>query len=86
MYMEIMTAVFAGAFLGGTVMFWLQRKRREWELIKIVKLSEDILNEREIKAADPGGETLYAKAEHCLVRVQEMMQGRRDMAEKAVMR
>lgn len=62
-------------------MYYSQKRQRELE--KITKLAEDILNEREIKAAASGEETLYAKIEHQLVRVQELMQGRKDAAEQS---
>ena len=40
-------------------------------------------NERRVKAAVSGEDTLYAKIENQLIRVQEMMQGRRDVAEQS---
>lgn len=60
-----------------------QRKQREQELNKIIELTHEILNEREIKASASGEETLYARIEHQLVRVQELMQGRKDAAERS---
>ena len=64
-------------------MYCLQRKQREQELNKIIELTHEILNEREIKASASGEETLYARIEHQLVRVQELMQGRKDAAERS---
>lgn len=83
MYIEMIAAVLAGCFTGGAGMFFLQRRHREQELEKVIKLSEDILNEQEIKASESGRETLYSKTEHNLVRVQELMQGKKDEAEKS---
>lgn len=83
MYVEIFIAVLTGFFAGAAGVFHIQRRERKKELEGIVKLTEDILNEREIKAVKPGEETLYSKAEHHLVRVQELWQGRRDAAEKS---
>ena len=83
MCFQVIIAVFAGILLGITVMYCMQRRQREEELRKITKLTEDILKGQEIKAAASGEETLYAKIEHQLVRMQESMQGRRDAAEKS---
>lgn len=83
MYLVIGTSVLLGVVLGAGGMYGLQRRYRGQELKKIVKMAEDILNEKRIEAAASGEETLCAKAEHNLVRVQEVMQGRRDDAEKS---
>lgn len=83
MYLVIGTSVLLGVVLGAGGMYGLQRRYRGQELKKIVKMAEDILNEKRIEAAASGEETLRAKAEHYLVRVQEVMQGRRDDAEKS---
>lgn len=83
MYLVIGTSVLLGVMLGAGGMYGLQRRSRGQELKKIVKMAEDILNEKRIEAAASGEETLCAKAEHYLVRVQEVMQGRRDDAEKS---
>lgn len=80
----IMTiSVLAGGFLGGIGMYCLQRKQREQELKKMIGLTDEILNEREIKASASGEETMYARIEHQLVRIQELMQGRKDAAERS---
>lgn len=83
MCFQVIIAAFTGILLGGGVMYCLQMRQREEELRKITQLTEDILHGQEIKAATSGEETLYAKIEHQLVRVQESMQGRRDAAEKS---
>ncbi len=83
MYFIITISVLAGGLLGSIGMYCLQRKQREQELKKMIWLTDEILNEREIKASASGEETLYARIEHQLVRVQELMQGRRDAAERS---
>lgn len=83
MHVEMIIAILTGLFIGAAGMFYSQRRERRKELEKIVKLTEDILNEREVKAANSGKETLYSKTEHYLIRVQELLQGRRDAAEKS---
>lgn len=77
------TAGMGGLCLGLMGMYFWQIRQRKQELRRITKLTGDILNDRIIKAASSGEETLYAKIEHQLVRVQEQMQGRRDAAEKS---
>lgn len=83
MHVEMIIAILTGFFIGAAGMLCSQRRERRKELEKIVKLTEDILNEREVKAANSGKETLYSKTEHYLIRVQELLQGRRDAAEKS---
>lgn len=83
MHVEMIIAILTGFFIGAAGMLYSQRRERRKELEKIVKLTEDILNEREVKAANSGKETLYSKTEHYLIRVQELLQGRRDAAEKS---
>ena len=83
MYAEIAIVFLTGLFAGALGMFCLQRKYREQELEKIVNLTEDLLNERELKAAECGKETLYSKIEQYFIRIQEMCQGRKDAAEKS---
>lgn len=83
MHWEMIIALFAGMVLGVSGMYCLQRRRREQELQKIIRLAEEILNERDLKASASGEETMYARIEHQLIRVQELMQGRRDEAERS---
>ncbi len=83
MYFIMTISVLAGGLFGSIGMYCLQRKQREQELNKIIELTHEILNEREIKASASGEETLYARIEHQLVRVQELMQGRKDAAERS---
>ena len=79
MYLEIAAAL-TGCFFGAGVMYVRQRKQREQELQKLAGLTEAVLNEQRIEAAASGEETLYAKMENQLVRVQEMLQGRSEAA------
>lgn len=83
MYFIMTISVLAGGFLGSIGMYCLQRKQREQELKKMIGLTDEILNEREIKASASGEETMYARIEHQLVRIQELMQGRKDAAERS---
>lgn len=83
MYFEVILAISAGIFIGAAGIYFRQRRCRQQELQEITKIMEDILNERKVKATVSGEDTLYAKIENQLVRVQEMMQGRRDAAEQS---
>lgn len=83
MYLEMILGSLAGFLGGGAAVYFWQRRRRERELKRLASLAEDILNERRISAADLGQETLYGKAAHRLLRVQEMMQGSRDEARRS---
>lgn len=83
MYLEMIFGSLVGFLGGGAAVYFWQRRRRERELKRLVLLAEDILNERRISTADLGQETLYGKAAHRLLRVQEMMQGSRDEARRS---
>ena len=83
MNLEIVAAILLGLSAGAGMMFWFQRTRRMKELKQLEKLTYDILNEREIQAGAMGEETLYGKIEYELVRVQEILDGRKEEAEKS---
>ena len=83
MVIEITAAVAAGLGIGAGVMYRIQRRQRTQELKEIEKTAEDIMNEQTLQASASGEETLYGRIEHQLVRVQEMLQGRTDEAEKS---
>lgn len=83
MVIEMTAALAAGLCLGGGIMYQIQRKHRMQELKKLGELAEDIMNEKDVRAEASGEEILYAKIEHQLVRVQEMLRGRKDEAEKS---
>ena len=83
MVIEITAAVAAGLGIGAGVMCRIQRRQRTQELKEIEKTAEDIMNGQTLQASASGEETLYGRIEHQLVRVQEMLQGRADEAEKS---
>ena len=82
MYMEAVAAL-AGLAAGASAVYVRQRRCRERELEEIAGLTEKILNGQRIEASSSGEETLYARIENRLVRVQESMQGRTDAAERS---
>ena len=69
----------AGAVIGagGTLplVLYIQRKRRAAELEALSGLIKDVLDEKEIQETGAGEETLYARMEHMLVRIQRMSRG-----------
>lgn len=78
------TAAFAiGLCIGGAVVYWIQRRQRKLELREIGKIAEDIMNGKPLKASASGEEMMYGRIEHQLVRVQEMLRGRTEEAEKS---
>ena len=79
----IAMAVSAGAILGGTAIYVYQEKCRQKELQLLAECMEKILREEKIKEAKAGEETLYARLESRLVRIQEMLNGRTEAAEKS---
>lgn len=70
----------AGFIAGAGVMYGRQRKYREQELQSLARMTEMILNEQKLELSASGEETLYARIENQLVRVQEMLQGRSEAA------
>ena len=80
---ETVALLVFGFLCGMTVMYILNRRQRIREFNKIAEITEDILNERKVQAFSTGEETLYSKLEHQLVRVQEMLQGRSEEAERS---
>ena len=73
----------AGIFLGVGVTYWYQRRCRMQELKNISRMAGGILEGQKLLAAYPGEETLTARIEHQLVRVQELLEGRRREAENS---
>lgn len=80
---ETVALLVFGFLCGMTVMYILSRRQRIQEFNRIAEITEDILNERKVQAFSTGEETLYSKLEHQLVRVQEMLQGRSEEAERS---
>ena len=77
-------AVFViGLCIGGAVVYWIQRRQRKLELREIGKIAEDIMNGKPLKASASGEEMMYGRIEHQMVRVQEMLRGRTEEAEKS---
>ena len=72
-----------GVAVGSGIMFRIQRKMRTRELERIVHLTEDIKNGKRIRASGPGEELLLSRIELDLVRVQEILEGRKSEAEKS---
>ena len=70
----IVVAVTAGVILGGTVIYVYQG---------LAECMEKILREEKIRETKAGEETLYARLESRLVRIQEMLNGRTEAAEKS---
>lgn len=83
MNFEMLVVVMISLSAGAGMMFFRQRSCRKRELKRLEKLTYDILNERRIQAGAVGEETLYGKIEYQLMRVQEMLVGRKEEAEKS---
>ena len=79
----IVVAVTAGVILGGTAIYVYQEKCRQKELKLLAECMEKILREEKIRETKAGEETLYARLESRLVRIQEMLNGRTEAAEKS---
>ena len=72
-----------GIITGGSIIYIRQRKLRMEELRKAAAMTEDILAGRKLRASAPGDELLLARIENQLVRIQEVLDGRRKEAEKS---
>ena len=70
-----------GLAAGGSILYIRQRKLRMEELKKAAAMTEAILAERKLSVSSPGDELLLARIENQLVRIQEMLDGRRKEAE-----
>ena len=79
----IIVVVTAGVILGGTAIYVYQGKCRQKELKLLAECMEKILREEKIRETKAGEETLYARLESRLVRIQEMLNGRTEAAEKS---
>ena len=60
-----------------------REEQRMQELKEIERISENIMNGKPLQASASGEETLYGRIEHQMVRVQEMLWGRTEEAEKS---
>ena len=72
-----------GIITGGSIIYIRQRKLRMEELRKAAAMTEDILAGRRLRTSAPGDELLLARIENQLVRIQEVLDGRRKEAEKS---
>ena len=82
MDMTVLIAFLIGAITGGSILYIRQRKLRLEELGKAAAMTEDILADRKLSVSSPGDELLLARIENQLVRIQEMLDGRRKEAER----
>lgn len=73
----------AGALVGAGLMYAVQTKRRMKELTTLEKQMERMLRGETIRAEHAGEDLLIAKAEHQLVRLQEILQGGKAEAEQS---
>ncbi len=83
MYLELMAALTVGFGAGAGSMFWYQRKMRMKELSGIAAMSEDIINGKKAMASSVGEETMAARIAHQMVRVQEILSGAKEDAQKS---
>ena len=67
----------------GSPIYVYQGKCRQKELKLLAECMEKILREEKIRETKAGEETLYARLESRLVRIQEMLNGRTEAAEKS---
>lgn len=77
----IFITLFIGAILGGSLVYLYENYLRTNEMIKINKLTEDIIINKEAHCYDSCKETLCSKTENQLIRIQEILEGRRKEAE-----
>lgn len=83
MYIAVLTAFLLGLIAGGSILYIRQRKLRMEELGKAASMMENVLADRKLCVSAPGDEFLLARLENQLVRIQEMLDGRRKEAEKS---
>ena len=83
MYIAVCIAFLTGFAAGGSILYLRQRKLRMEELGKAAAMTEDILADRKLCVSAPGDELLLARIENQLVRIQEMLDGRRKEAEES---
>lgn len=83
MAVVIFTVLLVGIILGGSVVYLFENHFRTNEMKKIYKLAESLINGNELDDFDIGKETLYSKTANQLIRLQEMLDGRRKEAEKS---
>ena len=83
MAVAIFTVFLTGFILGGSAVYLVENHFRTKEMNKIYKLTESLINGKDLDDSDIGKETLYSKTANQLIRLQEMLEGRRKEAEKS---
>lgn len=83
MAVAIFIVLLIGFILGGSTVYLVENHLRTNEMNKIYKLTESLINGNELDGSDIGKETLYSKTTNQLIRLQEMLEGRRKEAEKS---
>lgn len=83
MAVAIFTVFLVGFILGGSTVYLVENHLRTNEMNKIYKLTESLINGNELDGSDIGKETIYSKTTNQLIRLQEILEGRRKEAEKS---
>ena len=83
MVVAIFTVLLVGFILGGSTVYLVENHLRTNEMNKIYKLTESLINGNELDGSDIGKETIYSKTTNQLIRLQEILEGRRKEAEKS---
>lgn len=83
MYGLTAAAFFLGICIGGLAVYRYERSMRMKEMREIIRLTEDLMNGRRIPQIHAGEETMPARIGHQLARVQEILEGRQEDAEKS---
>ena len=83
MAVAIFTVLLIGFILGGSTVYLVENRFRTKEMNKIYKLTESLINGNDLDDSDIGKETIYSKTANQLIRLQEMLEGRRKEAEKS---
>ena len=74
------TVLLIGFILGGSTVYLVENHLRTNEMNKIYKLTESLINGNELDGSDI---TIYSKTTNQLIRLQEILEGRRKEAEKS---
>ena len=83
MAVAIFIVLLIGFILGGSTVYLVENHLRTNEMNKIYKLTESLINGNELDGSDIGKETIYSKTTNQLIRLQEILEGRRKEAEKS---
>ena len=77
MAVAIFTVLLIGFILGGSTVYLVENHLRTNEMNKIYKLTESLINGNELDGSDIGKETIYSKTTNQLIRLQEILEGKR---------